>query len=186
MKQYSACRRAQFILQGATILVVLLLIWATWYLFPFLNRGILITITIIFLVAAAVIFFWLPFWFGSISYSVSETRITRKSGIVFRREQVMRTTALQYTTTLRTPFSKWTGLNFIPLHAYGGTLFLAFLSRDDAGEIQQFLQENVYCRTETAQTPPPHDIVEDWGDWVATPASPTGERKWRKKSRKGE
>lgn len=64
----------------------------------------------------------------------------------------MRTQALQFSSTFRMPLSEKTGMNFIPLHAYGGTVFLAFLSRADAEEIQAFLQKTVYSQS-TQSTP---------------------------------
>ena len=47
--------------------------------------------------------------------------------------------------------SQKTGLNFIPLHAYGGTILLSFLRREDAEEIQVFLQNTVYNRPQSVQ-----------------------------------
>lgn len=58
----------------------------------------------------------------------------------FIQEQVMRTQALQFSSIFQAPFADATGMNFIPLHAYGGTVILSFLSSSDAAEIQAFLQ----------------------------------------------
>lgn len=77
-------------------------------------------------------------WFGSVSYIISDTHITKRCGIFFIQEQTMRLQALQYSTIIRTPVSEKTGMNFIPLHAYGGMILLAFLKPEDAQEIQKF------------------------------------------------
>ena len=53
----------------------------------------------------------------------------------------MRTQALQFSSIFQAPFADATGMNFIPLHAYGGTVILSFLSSSDAAEIQAELQE---------------------------------------------
>ena len=39
---------------------------------------------------------------------------------------------VQYTTVITTPFSQYTGLNFIVFFVYGGQLRLLFLNQEDA------------------------------------------------------
>ena len=60
----------------------------------------------------------------------------------------MRTQALQFSSIFQAPFADATGMNFIPLHAYGGTVILSFLSSSDAAEIQAFLQKTVYSHSQ--------------------------------------
>ncbi len=145
MKQYTADCHAQYILQVAVPIAALILILLLWYFLPFLPHWLLWVITVVLAAAAAVLSAcFLPLWFGSVSYTISETHITKHCGIIFMQEQTMRTQALQYSTILHTPFSAKSGLNFIPLHAYGGTIYLAFLRKQDAEEIQRFLQHTVY------------------------------------------
>lgn len=152
MKQYSADRHAQYTLQIAVPVATVILIFLAWYFLPFLPHWLLWTITIVLAAAAiAVAACFLPLWFGTVSYTISATHITKHCGIIFAQEQAMRTQALQYSTILHAPFSAKNGMNFIPLHAYGGTIYLAFLSKQDAEEIQHFLQHTVYHPTETTK-----------------------------------
>lgn len=153
MKQYTADRHAQYTLQIAVPLAAAILILLAWYFLPFLPQWLLWTISIVLAavaVVAAVCF--LPLWFSTVSYTISDTHITKRCGIIFAQEQIMRTQALQYSTIIQAPFSEKNGMNFIPLHAYGGTIYLAFLRKQDAEEIQQFLQHTVYQHAET-ETP---------------------------------
>lgn len=55
----------------------------------------------------------------------------------------MRTSAVQYTTTVRTPFSKITGLNFLIFNAMGGKIIWLFLSRKDLDEILKLIERAV-------------------------------------------
>ncbi len=145
MIQYYADRHAQHILQVVTPVAILILVFMIWFFLSILPRWLLWVLTV--LLGVAAVFFaliFLPLWFGSVSYTVTATHITKRSGIVFVQEQVMRTQALQYSTVLRTSWSEKTGMNFISLHAYGGTIYLSFLRRSDAEEIQAFLQHTVY------------------------------------------
>lgn len=150
MKQYSADRHAQYTLQIATPILAVVLMILVWYFLAFLPHWILWTLTVIFAAAAVLLStLLLPMWFCTVSYTVSDTHITKRCGILFIQEQTMRTQALQFSSTFRIPGSGKTGMNFIPLHAYGGTVFLAFLSKSDAAEIQAFLQKTVYQNSQT-------------------------------------
>ena len=125
MKQYTADRQAQRVLQAATPMAAAILLFLIWYFLAILPDWLLWTLTVLLLLAAIL--------------------------MAVLREQTMRTQALQYCTILRVPFSQKTGLNFIPLHAYGGTILLSFLRREDAEEIQVFLQNTVYNRPQSVQ-----------------------------------
>ncbi len=153
MKQYFADPHAQYTLQIATPLTALALILLIWYFLIFLPRWLLWCITLLLAAAAiALSTLLIPMWFCTISYTISDTHITKKCGILFVREQTMRTQSVQFSSVFRTPFSGKTGMNYIPLHAYGGTIYLSFLSQQDAEEIRHFLQETVYRRS---PSPPP-------------------------------
>lgn len=152
MKQYTADRQAQRVLQAATPMAAAILLFLIWYFLAILPDWLLWTLTVLLLLAAILMAVLLiPMWFNTVSYTVSATHITKRCGIIFLREQTMRTQALQYCTILRAPFSQKTGLNFIPLHAYGGTILLSFLRREDAEEIQVSLQNTVYNRPQSVQ-----------------------------------
>ncbi len=145
MKEYKADRHAQYTLQVLVPVAAAALICLMWYFLAILPEWLLWTLTII-LAAASVLLstLLLPVWFRTVSYVVSETHITKRCGIFFVQEQTMRTQAIQFSTILRIPAADKTGMNVIPLHAYGGTVYLAFLSRQDADEIQAFLHRSVY------------------------------------------
>lgn len=152
MKQYTADRQAQRVLQAATPVAAAILLFLIWYFLAILPDWLLWTLTVLLLLAAILMAVLLiPMWFNTVSYTVSDTHITKRCGIIFLREQTMRTQALQYCTILHAPFSQKTGLNFIPLHAYGGTILLSFLRQEDAEEIQVFLQNTVYNRPQSVQ-----------------------------------
>lgn len=60
----------------------------------------------------------------------------------------MKTEAVQYISLIMTPFSKYTGFNFVVLHALGGTIFLPFLSKSDAEEISRHINLSINSRKE--------------------------------------
>lgn len=109
-----------------------------------LKRILLIAIGLIFILTA---FAGLPLYFSQASYYVSGQEIVRAAGFFVRNRQFMKTSAIQYVTLIRTPFSQQTGLNFVLINALGGHLLLPFLSRRDAEDILRSLTETLHARS---------------------------------------
>lgn len=78
------------------------------------------------------IFFYLPMYFSSLSYEMTDEKIIRHSGVFVKAHQSVKYSTVQYSTVVSTPFSDKTGMNFVILFVYGGSLRLLFLSKDDA------------------------------------------------------
>lgn len=81
------------------------------------------------------IFFYLPIYFSSLSYEMTDEKIIRHSGVFMKVHQSVRYSTVQYSTVVNTPFSDKTGMNFVILFVYGGSLRLLFLNKDNAMEI---------------------------------------------------
>ena len=78
---------------------------------------------------------YLPIYFSSLSYEMTDEKIIRHSGVFMKVHQSVRYSTVQYSTVVSTPFSDKTGMNFVILFVYGGSLRLLFLNKDDAMEI---------------------------------------------------
>lgn len=85
----------------------------------------------------------LPIIFAKSYYTVTDEDIQKLSGMFFIRRQYMKMSSVQYITTVITPFSALTGLNFIIVNALGGRLILWFLSKKDVLEISASLNRNI-------------------------------------------
>ena len=83
-------------------------------------------------------FVYLPLYFSSIKYTATETEIMKSSGVFIKTHQSVRYSSVQYTSVISSPFSQYTGLNFIVFFVYGGQLRLLFLKQSDAQEILRF------------------------------------------------
>lgn len=83
---------------------------------------------------------YLPIYFKNLNYYVSNDRIIKESGFYFKKKQIIRIDKIQFTTSVSTPFSKLTGLNFIVLYAYGGMMTVMFLSDHDFAEFNYNLK----------------------------------------------
>lgn len=97
-------------------------------------------IVIVFAVAVLLIdifliFVYLPVYFATLSYEMTDEKIIRHSGVFMKSHQSVRYSTVQYSTVVNTPFSDKTGLNFVILFVYGGSLRLLFLSSENAMKI---------------------------------------------------
>ena len=118
-KSYRPDPHAQYLLQLLALPTALVLIAAIRYVLKVVPAGIVNLICLLLLLAALLgIFILLPFWFRNTRYIITEQDIISISGIFIRREKRMRLRALQCSTIVQTPFCKYTGMTFLPLHAY--------------------------------------------------------------------
>lgn len=108
--------------------------------FPILMYAVMGVFCFAALFAVMILF---PIIFAKSYYTVSSDEIQKLSGMFFVRRQYMKTSSVQYITTVITPFSSLTGLNFIVINALGGQLILWFLSKKDALEISASLNRSI-------------------------------------------
>ena len=140
MKHYYADKTCLNILKILILSVTFILLAVTVYFLSFITI-VMILLCIIFLAAGfftAIIF--LPIYFKNLNYYVSNDRIIKESGFYFKKKQIIRIDKIQFTTSVSTPFSKLTGLNFIVLYAYGGMMTVMFLSDHDFAEFNYNLK----------------------------------------------
>ena len=134
MKHYYADKTCLNILKILILSVTFILLAVTVYFLSFIPI-VMILLCIIFLAAGfftAIIY--LPIYFKNLNYYVSNDRIIKESGFYFKKKQIIRIDKIQFTTSVSTPFSKLTGLNFIVLYAYGGMMTVMFLSDHEYAE----------------------------------------------------
>lgn len=135
-KIYRPDPHAKYILQLICLPLALILIAAIRYVLMIVPAHIVNGICLLLLLAALIcIFILLPLWFRNTSYTITEQDIISVTGIFIHREKRMRLRALQCSTIIQTPFCQYTGMIFLPLHAYGGTMLLLFLKKKDAAEL---------------------------------------------------
>ena len=126
MKNYLPDKNCLFTLRISIIVVSLVLITAVNYFFTARVLVILID-TIIGAGAFFIMFAYLPLFLKSIHYMITDTEIIRSSGVMIKLHQSVKYSSIQYVNVITTPFSQYTGLNFIMCFVYGGKLSLLFL-----------------------------------------------------------
>ncbi len=140
MKKFKPDKNALLTMRIIILTISLLLILAVRIYIP---------ITVIVLIIAAafgtvdifLIFVYLPLYFSSVCYDMTEDMITRHGGAFVKSHKSVKISKIQYTTVVTTPFSQYTSLNFVILFVYGGQLRMLFLDLDDAMEILKITGE---------------------------------------------
>lgn len=140
MKNYLPDKNCLFTLRIFIIVVSLVLITAVNYFFTARVLVILID-TIIGAGAFFIMFAYLPLFLKSIHYMITDTEIIRSSGVMIKLHQSVKYSSIQYVNVITTPFSQYTGLNFIMCFVYGGKLSLLFLNHNDAKEILDKIEQ---------------------------------------------
>ena len=134
MKQYAPDRHGLTTMRLLITAAAVIILAAVRYFIP-VDKIVLISVIVVVSPASLEMFVHLPLYFASIKYTATSTEITKSSGVFIKVHQSVRYSSVQYTTVISSPFSYYTGLNFIIFFVYGGQLRLLFLKRSDAKEI---------------------------------------------------
>lgn len=140
MKNYLPDKSCLFTLRILISVVAVVLIIAVKYFFT-VDLLVMLISTIICAGAFFLMFAYLPMFLKSIKYTVTGTEISRSSGVIMKTHQSVRYSSIQYTNVITTPFSQYTGLNFIICFVYGGKIKLLFLNHSDAKEILERVEK---------------------------------------------
>jgi len=134
MKQFYPDRHCLTTMRLLITAAVVIILFAIRYFIP-VDKIVLLSIIVVIAIACFEMFVHLPMFFNSISYSATSTEVTKSSGVFIKVHQSVRYSSIQYTTVISSPFSQYTGFNFIIFFVYGGQLRLLFLKQADAQEI---------------------------------------------------
>lgn len=140
MKHYYADKTCLNILKIFILSVTFILLAVTVYFLSFIPIVMILLCIIFFSAGFFTAIIYLPVYFKNLNYYVSNDKIIKESGFYFRKKQIIRINKIQFTTSVSTPFSKLTGLNFIVLYAYGGMMTIMFLSDRDFAELNYNLK----------------------------------------------
>lgn len=134
MKRFYPDNNSLTVLRMIITIFILTIIAVMKYYIPSV-RFVIITGIILAAIGFIIMFVYLPIYFSSIKYIVTDSEIIRICGVFIKTHQTVRFSSIQYTTIIRTPFSKYTGLNIIIFFVFGGQLRLTFINYDDMFEI---------------------------------------------------
>ena len=135
MKCYTSDKTCLNMLRISVLILTVILIAAASYFLSFIPTVMMIVISVFFAAGFFTALIYMPVYFKNMKYYISNEKIVKISGFYFLTKQSVRLEKIQYMTTISTPYSKLTGLNFILLYTYGGMLPVMFVSDRDFAEI---------------------------------------------------
>ena len=141
MKKYRPDRRGLATLRIVILAVTAGMILAVNYFVPLRKVSLIADISLA-AVSLGLMFIYLPLYFSSVSYLVTSDEIIRSSGVLVKFHQSIKLPLVQHSMVITTPFSKFTGMNFLLFFALGGQINLMFLSYEDMMEILRFFSES--------------------------------------------
>ncbi|MCC8191448.1 MAG: hypothetical protein LIO41_00165 [Ruminococcus sp.] len=146
MKTYKMNKAALNFIRAALIIVALVIIYLS---FVYLSDYPIIMWLVIGLAAAVTILYtcvFLPIYFKSSRYTIGPEDIRKQAGMFFFSKQYMKLESIQYVSSIISPLSQFTGLNFVTINAFGGRIVFMFLTRNDALEIINYLEDYIKKR----------------------------------------
>lgn len=138
MRIYKPDKKGMRSLRAVFLLLSVILIFVIKHYIP-VNMVVFIGALALATVDIFVLFIYLPLYFASLRYEASHEEIIRHGGVFIKTRQSVRFSTVQYTTVITTPFSQYTGLNFLILFVYGGQLRLLFLRQSDVLDILRII-----------------------------------------------
>lgn len=78
---------------------------------------------------------YLPLFFFSIKYTVTESEITVSKGVFIRRRQAVKFSSVRYVTAVDFPLLRFVSFSTVIFFVYGGKLAVPFLSVSDMREL---------------------------------------------------
>lgn len=162
MKKYYADRKSLNLLRVVVFVLLVAIIFGLKYLLYWLEQRypdyfipvkttipeIIIWSVIILLAAAYVLYIliYLPLWYNSINYYVSDSELISVSGLFMKSRKYMRLSSVLYVTSLSAPLARYTSFNFLVMSAHGGRMMFMFLSQADIEEISRFILNDIKNR----------------------------------------
>lgn len=128
-----------------TLEIILLLIWILFSLavhyyigiIPIARNVVLLTLGVVF---AFIMLIYLPLLFKRTCCYIEDDIIVSKFGAFFNTKTYMNKSSLIYISIVKTPLSRFTGINFLILNAFGTRAVVYFLTIKEQNEICQTLK----------------------------------------------
>lgn len=146
MKIYKLSKKPLVLIYGLLLLILLVIRFALNLISRFLPITDYYVLLPLWIIAALFAVLVLPFYFHKAQFTVSSKEVTAKGGLIVTTKHFMLTESVKSVTSIITPLSRLTGLNFVVLNTLGAKLMMPFLSRKDAEEITASINNSIRMR----------------------------------------
>lgn len=98
-------------------------------------------------ISAVFMLILIPLYYKKTKFFVSDEDIVKYTFLFNFKYQYMTMDSVKSITSLITPFSRFTGLNFIMINALGARIILPMLNKKDCNEISEFINQIISGRS---------------------------------------
>lgn len=146
MRKYKPSKRPLVLIYILLFLILLVIKYALNLVSRFIPFSDNYIVFPLWIAAAMFAVMVLPFYFHKAYFVVTSKEVTLYGGLIITTKQFMPTSAVKSVTTVITPLSSVTGLNFIVLNSLGARVIIPFLTKKDAIEITAAINCSIRAR----------------------------------------
>lgn len=146
MKKYRPSKRAAATIYILLTALLVLITAAIFLAIPFLGKYDIYAAIIYWAFHAYVACVMIPLYFKRSSIEVSHDEIIQTTGMLTKKSEYMPMESVKSVTTIVTPMSRLTGLNFIIINALGSKIILSFMRKNDCTEATKYINDIIKSR----------------------------------------
>lgn len=146
MKKYRPAKRAAAVIYILMTVVLVVMTAAIIMMIPLLKKYDIYVMVAYWIFHAFCVCVLIPLYFKHSSISVSSEEIIQTSGMLTLKSEYMPMESVKSVTTITTPFSRITGLNFMIINALGSKIILYFMRKSDCIEATKYINEIIKSR----------------------------------------
>lgn len=152
IKTYTPAKRA-IVSIFFTALLLMSLGTAIFAMLALADRKLALVLLICFwALSAMVMVFGVPRYYRFTKLDLSPEEICYRSGFISDSRQYMPTSSVKSVTTIITPMSRYTGLNFVIINALGSKIIVPFMRKSDCREATEYINSLIKARDGNAET----------------------------------
>ena len=150
IKTYTPARRS---ITAIFLVALLILVIGTGMLMALallVKKTSIVLLLLFYAAAALTLIFGVPRYFKYTKLTVSAEEICYRSGFLSDNREYMPTDSVKSVTSIVTPLSSFTGLNFLMINALGAKIIVPFMRRSDCLDAVNSINELIKARNKGA------------------------------------
>ena len=146
MHKYKPAKRAAASIYILLTVVLVVVTGAIFLLIPLIGEYDIYIVAAYWILHAFFACVMIPMYFRHSMIGISHDEIVRHRGILTLTSEFMPMESVKSVTTVITPLSRYTGVNFIIINALGSKIMLAFMKKDDCLEATEYINDIIRSR----------------------------------------
>lgn len=147
IKTYTPAKRSISAIFLAALLILIIGTALLMTLALLVKKTSIVLLLLFYAAAAVTLIFGVPRYFKFTSLTVSPEEICYRSGFLSDNREYMPTASVKSVTSIITPLSTFTGLNFLIINALGAKIIVPFMRRSECIDAVNSINEFIRARS---------------------------------------